>query len=330
MDDNPNEIFDLDVINTGLVTKEEHLTELRDATEGTFLEGLPDELEENANMDWMDVLVENESEITVDAVIGQEGIDGEDIMEKPEIIKLLAKSDKSNWNDPSQTLSIAARFIGEAIEGEFDSDSELIEYVETTDENILFEGESAEDLREDYSKLRNTEKEEQSMNLLSLFTPDGDFSSLFAQNFIAFAEFIEFSQALLDGWENEPEVGQYGVIELSPQERDVENPDNDIESTDTTHHIVVKFVDDREDGLSLNDILKDIEDGAKVPEEENYIVESVKHYRLELISYDTELLEYYLQHRIIKADPDEDLWITPGFEEEFHALYDENPLPLDE
>ena len=157
MDDNPNEIFDLDVINTGLVTKEEHLTELRDATEGTFLEGLPDELEENANMDWMDVLVENESEITVDAVIGQEDIDEEDIMEKPEIIKLLAKSDKANWNDPSQTLSIAARFIGEAIEEEFDSDSELIEYVETTDENILFEGESAEDLREDYSKLRNAE-----------------------------------------------------------------------------------------------------------------------------------------------------------------------------
>lgn len=306
---------DLDVLDGQFNTRGEYIERIREATEDTFLESVPDRLEEEADLEWLNVLHERQDEIVVDNVIGTEGLDADDLIQDVEIIRVLVDDDRCHWSDGIYTQGTMLTLIGERIEEEFDTDTEFIEFVESYDGTELFA--DVDDIRELYRELRQQyEDQDDSPNsLLSLFTPDADL--VFSRKYLEVGSFLRQMATQQRGWDNEPEVGQYAVmtVEVGPQHEDK----TEFELGET-FKIVGKFIDKKVEEVDLSDDFESDEE----------IIVEIPSYKFQTISYNSDILDVYPKHFLIESDEDAESRYISSSRETDITLHDENPLPLDD
>lgn len=299
-------LIDLDELDFS--GKEATRESMRDKYRGTPFESIVIKLDSYDLFDWFDVLAENRDKITdLENVIGTKDLELSGIISESEFIRVLAESDKAEWNDPMVFISVYCLALAEIIENEFESDEEFITYLR---EEIGVSERGEEQLVELQEEMSEAESEKPGM--MDLFVRK-DFNSDLAKR-LSFVGGMLGMISVGSKWDKEPEIGQYLVWGVS-------KPDHEVEGT---YYVAVKVVEKNEEPIMLDEVVEE-----EVSEEDNVQVDLYTTVEVETIAYEPEVLELYPAHFLVNEDPNETSEVGPQREPEFE-IYDESPLPLDE
>ena len=186
------------------------------------------------------------------------------------------------------------REIAEIIKTEFESDAELVNYLQSNNMNhLLF---YFDDLTEIHQEIKERFSELQ------------DSESKFARLYLEHSNYLETELESFLWRTMFPGEGDYLVETVHPMQQHVDNDSKPATSVEEEYKIVSKVVD------------KEIK--ADLVQLE-YPMERTE-YRVESVSYDSTILELYPEHHLIANDTG---FIKPLRERNLE-LYETNPLPL--
>lgn len=306
-------VLDVTLATTIYETTQARLCELEHRFQNTFLEGVVPEAKDETDTNWIFVLEENLDQIISKNLIGDFDNQSEsNLVNQSNVLEVLHNSTIANWYDPYFTIGTLLLKIGNRIEQKFDSDSGYIEFIRNNDIKSLEY--QSDNLEHRYSKLREYKEQNGIISPAERsFMVDEEYDLLLAKDLHIIGSCLK-KQAEKQFWNNEPEVGQYITYEV-----DVEGV-KDIPNA-PSYTIVAKVVDK----ISRNRSLSNVDPDITFTDSKTH---TLNEYEINVISYDSEILEYFPKHYLVTCDANE-TEILRNVDEPRITLYNDNPLPLD-
>jgi hypothetical protein len=296
-----NPILDMEAMEGAFPTQQEYIESINEHVEGTVFESLSDVFDE-IDLEWMDVLHENREHLTVDAVIGTEGFETEDLMQHGQVLKVLSENPNTSMNDIRVLHAKLYLHISEVIEANFGSDSEYIDYV---DETNLFGGDR-ESLEKGLEEHLDEDPNDTPL-FVNFLQGDKQFNSSIAKAYNTAGKALTIKYRSFS-WDNPPEVGMYFVYTEENPVAKATVVGKLSEVKQRTHDVEYEF------------------DEPNLPE----LAFEVDEYEFDLISYkcepDSARVENALRHPLVE---DDDELLAPA-----HQIggtvdfFEQNPLPL--